>query len=93
MCAHLKHPLPTNDAPVRHDLCELSISLWGGFNTRRYTPVHGFCFFKLFLMVGKGLIGHPHNASHLDKTLLSGYFNNMYGKLQNYTSPSALRER
>ncbi len=23
--------------------------------TRRYTLVHGFCFFKLFLMVGKEL--------------------------------------
>ncbi len=22
------NPLPTNDAPIRHDLCELSISLW-----------------------------------------------------------------
>ncbi len=22
----------------------------GGFNTRRYTLVHGFCFFKLFFM-------------------------------------------
>ncbi len=50
--------LPTNDGKCRHDLCELSISLWEfiwGFNTRRYTLVHGFCFFKLFLMVGKEL--------------------------------------
>ncbi len=44
------NPLPTNDAPMRHDLSELSISLWelilyGGFNTRRYTSVHGFCLF------------------------------------------------
>ncbi len=23
------NPLPTNDAPMRYDLCELSISLWG----------------------------------------------------------------
>ncbi len=22
------NPLPTNDAPMRHDLCKLSISLW-----------------------------------------------------------------
>ncbi len=22
------NPLPTNDTPMRHDLCELSISLW-----------------------------------------------------------------
>ncbi len=45
MCVN---PLPTNDAPMRHDLSELSISLWefiGGFNTRRYTSVHGFCLF------------------------------------------------
>ncbi len=31
-------------------------NLYGVFNTRRYTLVHGFCFFKLFLMVGKELI-------------------------------------
>ncbi len=31
-------------------------NLYGGFNTRRYTLVHGFCFFKLFLMVGKELM-------------------------------------
>ncbi len=30
-------------------------NLYGGFNTRRYTSVHGFCFFYQFLMVGKGL--------------------------------------
>ncbi len=30
-------------------------NLYGVFNTRRYTLVHGFCF-KLFLMVGKELI-------------------------------------
>ncbi len=50
--------LPTNDGKCRHDLCELSISLWEFiwvFNTRRYTLVHGFCFFRLFLMVGKEL--------------------------------------
>ncbi len=44
----LVNPLPTLDAPMRHDLSELSISLWEfiwGFNTRRYTSVHGFCFF------------------------------------------------
>ncbi len=60
--------LPTNDGKCRHDLCELSISLWEFiwgfyFNTRRYTLVHGFCFFKLFLMVGKELIlwGNSHS--------------------------------
>ncbi len=55
----LFNSLPTNDGKCRHDLCELSISLWEfiwGFNTRCYTLVHGFCFFKLFLMVGKELI-------------------------------------
>ncbi len=25
-------------------------NVYGGFNTRRYTVVHGFCFFSLFLM-------------------------------------------
>ncbi len=44
------NPLPTNDALMRHDLCELSISLWEFIwgvliNTKRYTSVHGFCFF------------------------------------------------
>ncbi len=41
-------PLPTNDAPMRHDLSELSISLWEfiwGVNTRCYTSVHDFCLF------------------------------------------------
>ncbi len=47
-----------NNAIWRHDLCELSISLWEfiwGFNTRRYTLVQGFCFFWLFLMGCKEL--------------------------------------
>ncbi len=47
-----------NDAIWRHDLCELSISLWEfirGFNTRRNTLVQGFCFFWLFLMGCKEL--------------------------------------
>ncbi len=48
------HPI----APVWSQ--RIPISLWDFyievFNTRRYTLVHGFCFFKLFLMVGKGLI-------------------------------------
>ncbi len=30
-------------------------NLYGGFNTRHYTLVHGFCFLKLFLMVAKEL--------------------------------------
>ncbi len=38
-------PLPTNDAPKRHDLSISHKNLSGGFNTRRYTSVHGFCFF------------------------------------------------
>ncbi len=47
--------LPTNDGKCRHDFCELSISLWEVFNARRYILVHGYCFFKLFLMIGKEL--------------------------------------
>ncbi len=31
-------------------------NLYGGYNTRRCTLVHGFCLFKLFLLVGKELI-------------------------------------
>ncbi len=49
-----------NDAIWRHELCELSISLWEFiwgfyFNTRRYTSVQAFCFFWLFLMGCKEL--------------------------------------
>ncbi len=29
-------------------------NLYGGVNTRRYTSVHGLCFFKLFLWSVKG---------------------------------------
>ncbi len=35
-------------------------NLYGVFNTRRYTLVHGFYFFKLFLMVGKESMLFPH---------------------------------
>ncbi len=31
-------------------------NLYGGFNVRRYTIVHGFCFFKLFPMGCKELM-------------------------------------
>ncbi len=53
---------------MRHDLCELSIghkNLYGRFNTRRYISVHGFCYFKLFLMVGKGLTTTTKTTGHL----------------------------
>ncbi len=33
-------------------------TLYGGFNTRRYTLVHGFCFFKLFPIGCIGLNKH-----------------------------------
>ncbi len=39
-----------------HGISIAKRNLHGGFNTRRYTSVHGFYFFQLFLMVGKGLI-------------------------------------
>ena len=52
------NPLTTNDAYMRHDHCELSITLWefiwSIINTRRYTLVQGFSLFWLFLMEGKG---------------------------------------
>ncbi len=38
-------PLPTNDAHMRHGLSISHKNLYGGFNTRHYTSVHGFCFF------------------------------------------------
>ena len=32
------------------------MNLYGGFNTRHYNTLYRlFCFFKLFLMVGKGI--------------------------------------
>ncbi len=37
--------LPTNDAHMRHGTSISSKNLYGEFNTRRYTSVHGFCFF------------------------------------------------
>ncbi len=43
MCRYTSNPL--------HSAVSVSISLWdlyGGFNTRHYTLVHGFCFLKLF---------------------------------------------
>ncbi len=43
------NPLPTNDGVCRHGLPLAHKNLYGGFNTRRHTLVHGFCFFKLFL--------------------------------------------
>ncbi len=39
------NPLPTNDAHMCHGLSITHKNLYGGFNTRRYTSVHGFCFF------------------------------------------------
>ncbi len=34
---------------------EANRNLYWRFNTRRYSSVHGFCFFQLLLAVGKGL--------------------------------------
>ncbi len=39
------NPLPTNDAHMRRGISISHKHLYGGFNTRRYTSVHGFCFF------------------------------------------------
>ncbi len=39
------NPLSTNDAHMRHGLSTNHKDLYGGFNTRRYTSVHGFCLF------------------------------------------------
>ncbi len=37
------NPLPTNDAHMHHGISVSHKNLCGGFNTRRYTSVHGFC--------------------------------------------------
>ncbi len=39
------------------------ISLYGVFNTRRYTSVHSFCFFKLFPIGCIGLNDHCPEVS------------------------------
>ncbi len=39
------NPLPTNDAHIRHGLSISHKNLYGGFNTRHYTLLHGFWFF------------------------------------------------
>ncbi len=55
---NLIHPI----APIWAQRIHVPISLWdlyGGFNTRRYTLVHGFCFSKLFPI---GCIGLSHSA-------------------------------
>ncbi len=39
-------------------------NLYGGFNTRRYTLVHGFCFFKLFSIGCIGLRGFHCTTQH-----------------------------
>ncbi len=41
--------------------------LYGGFKNKRYTSINGFCFFKPFLMVGKGL---SRSALHLSEGLI-----------------------
>ncbi len=38
------NPLPTYDAHMRHGISISHKNLYGGFNTRHYTSVHGFCF-------------------------------------------------
>ncbi len=52
------NPLPTSHAPMRHGLSIRQWEFtWGMFLILGvYTLVHGFCFFQLFLMVGKGFI-------------------------------------
>ncbi len=47
-CGHPLTPIyPT--APVWAQRLHISLSiLYGGYNTRRYNVVHGFCFFQLF---------------------------------------------
>ncbi len=48
----LSHPMTPHRA---HGLPIARKILYGGFNTRKYTFIHGFCFFSLFLMGGKEL--------------------------------------
>ncbi len=46
--------------------------MYGGFYTRRYTLVHGFCFFKL-LPVGCIIMGTYQNDENFSIRKLSGY--------------------
>ncbi len=52
------NPLPTNDAPMRHDLCELFISLWefiwGGLILGVILQYMVFAAFSCFLWLVKG---------------------------------------
>ncbi len=48
------NPLPINDAHMRHGLSISHKNLYRGFNTRRCTSVHGFCFFSCFLWLVRG---------------------------------------
>ncbi len=56
-CDHI-NPLPTKFAAMASHKPMIINFIWM-FNTRRYTSVHGFCFFKLFLIVSKGLTVLP----------------------------------
>ncbi len=60
----LSHPMTPYGVMVSHKLMGIYI-----FNTRRYTIVHGFCLYKLFLMGGKEL-KHEKEGS---VRLLGGY--------------------
>ncbi len=46
-----------------------------GFNTRSYTLVHGFCFFKLFPIVCIGLmsLSLPEDVGRRDSTYTAAY--------------------
>ncbi len=62
------NPLPTNDAPIRHDLCELSISLWefiyGGLILGAILQYMVSASFSCFLWSVKELIQQgKHGAS------------------------------
>ncbi len=62
------NPLPTNDAYMRHELPYAHINYMGGLILGVNTLYMLFCFFKLFPMVGKGLI-HWHNCWEISYTV------------------------
>ncbi len=61
------NPLPTNDAYMRHELPYAHKNLYGGF-TILYRL---FCFFKLFAVVGKGLIKYQVKNERCQLTVSS----------------------
>ncbi len=63
----LSHPMMPYGVLVSHKLYGY---LYGVFNTRRYTIVHGFCLFKLFLIGGKVYLLQMLDIQYVNECLL-----------------------